>query len=276
MVARSLPWVLVAAFCSVSANAFADDVCLTAPVDGQKLQRAGKLLRARERFTQCARNSCPGAIVQDCTQWEQTVDRAVPSVVVAARDGQGSDMPDAQVSVDGQAPAAVTARAIELDPGMHHFVVSRAGAASVSIDAMLVEGEKNRELRAVLGAASPAAPVSPEPSADVEPGRSLPTGTWIAGGVGVVALGVFGVFGTMGVIRRGDDGCATGCSSGEKSGVDADLRVADIALATGLVASAVAAGFYLLRPAAARASTTALFDVQPSRGAAVGTIGLRF
>ena len=40
--------------------------CFSAPVEGQKLRQAGKLLAARERFLACAQKECPKEIVGDC------------------------------------------------------------------------------------------------------------------------------------------------------------------------------------------------------------------
>jgi hypothetical protein len=259
------------------AEARAADVCLSAPVEGQKLQRAGSLLRARERFALCAQKACPAQIVQDCTQWVQDVERALPSVVVAVRDAQGEDIVDARVAIDGQPPVLVTARAIEVDPGQHHFVFIHAGSPDVPIDALLREGEKNREIRATLG--GPVVPAPPPPASEsIEEGRAarpIPPAALIAGGVAVAGLGVFAVLGTMGVVRRGNDHCATGCLAADKSSVDADFVGADVGLGVGLVATGVAAWLYLARPEAAHAPT-ALFDVSPSRTGAVATFGLRF
>jgi hypothetical protein len=89
-----LPFAVAAAIASTSepARAQRGDPCLTAPVDGQKLHKAGKLVEARDRFAVCARNTCPGEIVQDCTRWSREIDEALPSVVMAAQDPEGGDL----------------------------------------------------------------------------------------------------------------------------------------------------------------------------------------
>jgi hypothetical protein len=258
------------------AEARAADVCLSAPVEGQKLQRAGSLLRARERFAQCAQKACPPQIVQDCTQWVQDVEHALPSVVVAARDAQGKDVVDARISIDGQPPIALTARAIELDPGRHHFVFSHGPDPEVSIDALLGEGEKDREIRATLGGEAVAAPrPAPESIQASAPDRPVPPAALITGAVAVAGLGVFGVLGTMGVVRRGNDHCATGCLAADKSSVDADFVGADVGLGVGLVAAGVATWLYLAWPKGSH-PTTAVFDLTPTRTGALATFGMRF
>ncbi len=40
-----------------------DEACFRAAVEGQKLERSGKLLDARERFVACAQRSCDAASV---------------------------------------------------------------------------------------------------------------------------------------------------------------------------------------------------------------------
>jgi hypothetical protein len=277
-----LSWPLCAAVLLVATGARAADPCMSAPVEGQKLQRAGKLLQALDRFGQCARNSCPREIVQDCTGWAEAVEHAVPSVVAAARDAQGRDLIDVQVAIDGQPAVPLTARAIELDPGPHHFVFSTAGNANVERDALLREGEKNREILATFGVVATAA-VSPAPAppppADVETDRPVPLGAWIAGGVAVAAFGVFGVAGAIGVSERSSDGCgsASGCPASQKSGVDSLFRVADVGLGVGVVALGVATWLYLTRPSVAPGgSPSAAFDLRPQPGGAVATFGATF
>jgi hypothetical protein len=272
----------VALFASTAAEVRAADVCLSAPVEGQKLQRAGKLRQALDRFTQCARRSCPAEVVQDCTQWAEDVQRAIPSVVVAARDPSGKDLTDVQVSVDGQPGVAVTVRAIDLDPGSHHVVFSRSGANDVAIDVLLREGEKNREIVATIGQASTvpppvASPSSPPaPAVDNTPRRPIPLATWIAGSVAVAGLGVFAAFGTIGVVTRGSDHCATGCPPYEKSTVDTELRVADVGLGVGVVALGVATVFFLTRPTVPSDAAERLVDVTPVWRGAIVTLGTRF
>ena len=138
------------------------DACLDAPVQGQKLQRSGKLMAARDKFALCAQKACPGEIVRDCTGWMQDVSKAIPSVVAAARDSSGADVLDATLSIDGGAAAPIGTRAVELDPGPHHLVFHRSGAPDFVRDVVLHEGEKDRQIVATFEGGSPqTAPRSP-------------------------------------------------------------------------------------------------------------------
>jgi hypothetical protein len=234
---------------SAGAHAATPDSCLTAPLDGQKAWKAGRLLDARDDFATCSLRTCPAEVVEDCMRWMRQVDDALPSVVVAARDGKGRDLVDVRVSIDGMPPADAAARAIRLDPGSHTLLFHREGSADVSEQVLLREGEKNREVLATFeGPAS--ASSAPEP-ARVGSERPVPVAAWVFGGVGAVSLVSFATFGTLGILDRGADHCDTGCPADQKNAIATKFLIADVSLGVGVVALAVAAWFYLSRPAAA-------------------------
>jgi hypothetical protein len=275
------------------------DQCFSAPLDGQRLQKAGKLLDSRARFAACSRKKCPAKIVEACVRWSSEVDAAIPSVVLAARDARGNDLTDLRVSIDGNAALDLSPLAIELDPGPHSCVFQRAGAADVKEQAVLHEGEKNREVLARFrpteaslpeaGAsraesaptpqttsrpAPPAAPAEAEPnddapSAPTPSDRPVPAAAWVLGGAGALAIVGFAAFAGIGLSTRANDHCDVGCPPSEYDTVTTDLRVADASLAVGILALGTAAVLYLARPAVRR-STGAWIDVRPTVGA--GTV----
>ena len=241
---------MVAAVGSSSAAALGapPDACLAAPVDGQKLQRAGKLLDARDRFAICAVDTCPREVVDSCVRWMHQVDDALPSVVVAARDGRGHDLLDVRVSIDGKPTADLGTQAVRLDPGPHTFVFVRSGSAAVDRQVVLRDGEKNREVLAAFGASADSAGTMPQ--ADAAQGeRPVPALVWVVGGLSAAGLVSFATFGALGVAERGADNCGTGCPLDQKSDVDSKYLVANISLGVGVVALAVATWLYLSRPA---------------------------
>jgi hypothetical protein len=222
-----------------------EDACLTTPVDGQKLQRAGRLLEARERFRACSSKNCPPEVVEDCTRWARDVEEALPSIVLVARDRDGRDLPGVTASIDGAPLTPINARAIPVDPGTHRVVFHKEGAADATQDLIVHEGEKNRNVNAVF-----AQPVVPRPpGVPAPPERPVPTGAFVAGGIGALALAGFATFGALGVSGRASRGCDIGCSSSDKKAVDTELRVADVSLAVAVVALGVATWLYLTRPA---------------------------
>ena len=254
---------------TVPARGAGADRCLTAPVEGQKLQKAGKLLDARDRYATCATNACPAEVVEDCMRWMRQVDDALPSVVVAARDPKGHDLMDVTVSIDGKPATEMGTRAVRLDPGSHLFVFHRNGSADQQQQVMLREGEKNREVLATFGTLpAPAAATGGLQAAPPSGDRPIPVAAWVAGGVGALALVSFGTFGTLGVMDRTTDHCDTGCPPDPKSSVDSKYLVANVSLGVSVVALAVATWLYLSRP-----------TVEPPAASATGApgfVGLRF
>jgi len=233
------------------AAAETSDACVSATVEGQKLQRAGKLVAARERFATCARAECPADIVSRCAGWAQSVADAIPSLVVIPRDDSGKDVTGAKVTIDGAAVDA-TGRAIDLDPGPHRIVVEHPGAAPVTVDVVLHEAEKNRSVPATFPGPKPAAQPPARPLGPAE--RPIPVAAWAAAGVAVAGYGVFAFFGIDGAHDRSESHCDTGCFADDKSRVDRKLLVADVGLAVGTVALGVATWLFLSRPTIRRAT----------------------
>jgi hypothetical protein len=248
------------------------DACYSAPVEGQTLQRAGKLLDARERFAACARNTCPREIVSDCTRWLGEVEAATPSVVVAAVDRQHRDAVDARVSIDGKPAVGVTAFAIEVDPGHHTFVFRRDGSPDVAIDLLLRQGEKNREVAATFDSSAGSAPEAVPATAVVRP---VPGSAWAAAAVGVLGLASFGAFGALGVGQRGSDHCDTGCGPSQKNGVDSKFVAADVSLGVAAVGFGVATWLFFARAPAQRPAS-ALLDFRVLPGGGFASVGSRF
>jgi hypothetical protein len=261
------------AFGAAAARADEPDPCLTVPVDGQRLQRAGKLLEARERFDACARRTCPAEIVADCVRWAQEVREALPSVVVVAHDPAGHDLTDATIAIDGAPAVPVSGRASEIDPGPHKLVLRRRGSRDVEEDIVVREGEKNREVVALFETTPAESGKKTTPSSIIE--RPVPPAVWLAGGVAAVGFATFATLGVLGVANRSADHCDTGCSASQKGAVDTELRVADVSLVAGVVALGIATVLYLARPGVERPAA-ALLDVRAVAGGDVGVWQARF
>jgi hypothetical protein len=246
---------------STSAHAGVDEACMSAPVEGQQLHKAGKLIEAHEKFQVCARPTCPAEIVSDCIRWAREVDDATPSVVVAARDAEGRDLEGVRVFIDG-APVTIGVRAIPLDPGPHIFTFKRDGVPDIEDHTLIHEGEKNRSVTATFGRA----PGAEHPTATTRP---VPASVWILGAVGLLSLGAFATFSAIGISDRAANHCDTGCTQSQKDDVDTKFIVADVTLGVGVVALGVATVLFFARPAiAARAAS---FDFRAAPGGGVAT-----
>ena len=200
---------------AVSARAdVTKDQCIEANAKGQDLAHDGKLSAARVQFQVCVVAACPALLRVDCTKRLDELDRIQPSVVFTAQDATGGDVGGVTVTVDG-APLAVRldGTPMRVDPGEHTFVFSAPGHAPVSKKLVLAERDASRRERVLFaggGAAPPAPAPAPAPATDTtttspSSPSSSPSGGMstlrlagiVTGGVGVVGLGVGGVFGLL-------------------------------------------------------------------------------
>jgi hypothetical protein len=230
--------------------------CIQAAEEGETARRGNALLRARDRFAQCAAPTCPAVVRKDCATWLEEVAAQTPSIVIGAHDKQGRDVLDATASLDGVVvQRTLDGSSIELDPGPHVVRVEVVGAPPVAVDIVVRAGEKNRPIVASMMPAPPFVAVAPPPPAPVlpvaPPPRSgeegsahhgLPAGFWVLGGIGVVALGGFATFALLGKSDSDNlhNTCAPDCSSSQVSALKTKLLAADIALGVAVVSLATA------------------------------------
>jgi hypothetical protein len=228
-----LPLVLVAA---VATSAQADDkaTCLDAARKSQTLRNAHKLVEARDLFRVCAAAQCPAAVRDDCTNWLAEVEKDLPSVVVAAKDGAGADLVDVKVSVDGQPLLSkLDGRAVPMDAGPHMFHVEGADGTSVDRQVMVKEGETSQAVAVILG---PVAAPTPTPesalstaavSSDHAGGGGMGTQRIIGlvvGGVGVAGIAAGSVCAVMtkseATQQQKDCGSAGSCNDFSRAASD--------------------------------------------------------
>lgn len=210
--------------------------CVAAASEGQVLKRAGKLVAAREQLLVCASTECPDLVSRDCTAWLGEVQRSIPSIVVSARDPDGRIVDDARVFVDGAGSARAVGAPIEVDPGSHTVRVERASFQPGEEHVDVQEGQRGSEIVVALRREEVVAPPPPPPPP--KPSAGVPLGTWILGGVGVVALGSFGFFALSGrdEERSLRSSCAPYCTTSQISGARGDYVIANVSLVTGVIA----------------------------------------
>ncbi len=136
-----------------------------------------------------------------------------------------------------------------MDPGEHVLRFEARGETAQEVRLVAIEGQKLRRLQVSLGHPAQQGSTSPE-SAPARVERPVPLATWIAGSVGVAALGTFAAFGIKGAIDHGNlDACRpAGCSPSQIDSDRTELRIADVSLAVAAVAAGVAAVFFFTRP----------------------------
>jgi hypothetical protein len=214
----------LAAVSAVSLPAHADvtkNQCVDANSNGQALRLDGKLAAARHELQVCSDPTCPGIVRTDCTQRMEELERAQPTIIFEVKDGAGADMSAVRVTLDGKPlPDKIEGTALRIDPGEHTFTFAANGIDPVTRKFVLLEGEKGRRERVVLGstvaqapAQAPVLQASPPPPAEV-PASGLGTQKIIGltvGGLGIAGLAVGTIFGLMTFAAASDQN--SDCSS---------------------------------------------------------------
>jgi hypothetical protein len=131
--------------------------CIAANEQAQDLRGSGKLLEARAQLAVCIAQSCPGAIRQDCVLRLGDVEKALPTLVLIARDSSGNDVGGVHATIDGKAVSHdLNGTAMPLDPGEHKIVLEAAGLPRTEKTVVLHEGEKARREVVTFSAGQPA------------------------------------------------------------------------------------------------------------------------
>ena len=221
--------IVFALFCASPARADDVDACASASEKGQELRDQAKLRAARDLFVTCAAERCPAVVRKDCAEWLASVDDALPSVALRARDAAGRDLTEVRVTVDGEAVTErLDGRALVLDPGAHTFVFSAAGVPEVTQKLLLQEREKGRLVDVVLGGAAPAK----------ERGFSVPSASLVLGGASLASFGAMAAFGWSAKSAVDDmrATCVGRCDQGRVDTARRDMIIANVALGAGVAA----------------------------------------
>jgi hypothetical protein len=277
----------LAAAVTVSIASYADDkaMCLDAASKGQTLRDEHKLVEARDRFRACARQECPSLVQQDCGRWLGEVERDLPTVVITAKDGGGTDRVDVKVSLDGQPFAdKLDGQAVAIDPGRHLMHFETADGARVDRLVLVKEGERNQTVEVVLGVA-----VDPTKKAATESGSlsgvavaahgggtgPWRTVGWVLGGVGVAGLGVGAVFGVLAIGDKSSAHCNAGiCANTDAlNSAKSAATGANVGLIAGGVLLATGVGLVLFAPRSREASTPVAV-IAPAVGPGLGGVAL--
>lgn len=181
--------------------------CIQASEDAQLYRIKTQLVAARVKLVTCSSEACPKVVRQDCSAWLDEVDRALPTVVLAARDGGGKDLVEVRVQLDG-APLVdrLDGKAVAVDPGDHVLRFESHGEAHEE-KVVVREGEKNRIVSVTIGKPPPPPPVVVvQPIAPIAPPpretRASSPATWVFGGLGLATLVAAGAVGAASLAQR--------------------------------------------------------------------------
>lgn len=231
--------------------------CLEAHELGQSARLNGHLVTARRALRQCTATGCPALVSRDCASWLADVEQQLPSVIFrAVKDG--SDVETLRVREGEQVlTESLTGRALELDPGPHHFTAELSGFPAQHATYVLQAGDKSRVVLFRFDTPPPAAPAppsatpAPAPVADSAPTeRPIPTLSYAFGGVALAALVAGGVLGGMAVAERDElsGRCEPLCRERDLASVKGLALGADISLLVAVVSAGTAGYLYATRP----------------------------
>ena len=228
--------------------------CASAYEQGQRLRKQNALVESRAQLVVCGRDPCPESLQPDCVRWLGEVEHLVPSIVVAARKDDGSDVKDARVLVDGRLVAErLDGNAIEVNPG-DHTVRVEIGTDVLEQSILTNAAEKARIVTFKVRDRLPPPPPRPPPPPPPPPPpvvteRPIGWPTYVLSGIGVVGLGLFGGFAIRGESQYGDlKNCRPACDPDDVSATRVSYRVSDVALGVGILAVAGAVITYITRP----------------------------
>jgi hypothetical protein len=246
---------------SMSSLAFAGELtkeeCLDAHSRGQDAKEANKLSLARKLFLACAQPACPALVQGDCARFADDLSRLQPSMTFVARDGNGSDLPDTTVYVDG---ALVVTRldgsAHDVDPGSH-TVRFQSGSKEQIVTVVIGTGEKGRTVIATFGSPNSSGAVGGKSDLAIRkdgPKTTHPAGSKVLlyGGIGLVvggaALGVVGIARLPSNCDLSTHECAAPPNDPTISTAASAMKMVDYGWAigiTGAVAAGIGAYWYI-------------------------------
>jgi hypothetical protein len=255
----------IAACCVlVSARASADPLseCVQAYDDAQQLQNRGKYVEAAKRALGCTNSTCPATAVAECTKIREAILTATPTVVLGAHDGDQNDLVNVRVFIDGKiAREQLDGTPFPLDPGIHTFRFEAPSLPPVEKSQTIYTGEKLRMVSVMLGephkpkpdprvlppGQTVVAPQQPSPLAS----RTALVSAGVVGGLGVLAIGGFGLLRWSGMNAydrmAAPGGCSPNCKDSDVSPVRTQLVAADVLLGVGAAAVVTSAGLFLGR-----------------------------
>src|SRR5215472_2325230 len=202
--------------------------CMQEHVRGQEVRLAGHWVEARRLFLACAQSSCPPLVVQDCARWEDELSQHTPSIVVSARQQDGTDLDNVALVIDGtrvRGPLPVVS--VPLDPGEHVLRFERSGWAAVERRVILRDGDRERRVDVTFETPAPPA---------TGPAREshAPVAGYVAAGVGAVAAATSISFLVIGKVREHNlatstCGQAGTCSDSQVNPIRIDYVVSGVA-----------------------------------------------
>jgi hypothetical protein len=302
-IASLVSFALVGGSLTTTARAIAADkaACVASYESTQKLKKDGKLKAAHDEALTCAAAGCPSWVRDECAGWLVELDKSLPTIVASAQDGDGNDLEEVAVSVDGETVAkTLDGKPIAVDPGTHTLLFEWSNGRTVDKKLVIAAGERNRRVSVKFpkpgtndaataddgkktGADTGDGTKKDDGGGDgassdkpAEPSRPVPMTAWIFGGAGIVGLGTWAAFGLVGLGKKSDlDKCRPNCAVSDVDAAKQSFLLADVGLGVGVAALGTALVLYLTRPESKPAETPAV-SFAPIRGGGFGSVSFAF
>ena len=283
-------------------HAFDKQTCAVAYENAQQLRSKLKLRRARDQLLICGHSSCPSVVTKDCNSWLDELEAELTSVIFHARDSRGQELTEVRVTMDGEhLRDRIDTMPVFVDPGMHVFKLEGEGMIG-EVRQMVRKGDRDRSIEVAMRARLDDLPPKLDAVSEIErgdagisggrltdarayellsetrppieiqlgpPATSRPppgTGSYVAAGIGAVALTSFAYFGLSATSDAATlrSECAPSCPSERVDAVRSKLVVANVSLGVGVVSLGVAGLLWLLQsPSAPKAASALRIDVVP-------------
>lgn len=249
---RWRPGALVAAALFSAAAHAQEGACQSSYVATQRLQRAARLREARREAIACGQDSCSETVRADCITWLGDIERALPTLVVDARDANGATIADLRIEAGSELLTEHwDGRALELDPGEYVLRIQH-GAQVAEAHTLIREAEKYRTVQVrfdALPGAKPTLAATPPPSAQAPP-ASPPVVSYVLGGLSLAGMASFALLAASGYSSEQHlrESCAGACRAADVDSVRMRYVLADLSLGVGVTAGIAAAAFWVWQP----------------------------
>lgn len=132
-----------------------EEACATALKTAKAHEQEGSLQEAKELLISCARAPCSTFVRQQCAIHYSKLESDMPTVVLLVTERSGAPRSDVQVRVDGTLfTSHLDGRALPINPGMHDFSFSASGRVFATQKILIVQGQRNRFITALIGGAA--------------------------------------------------------------------------------------------------------------------------
>ncbi len=249
-------FVAIAIACAArSARADQAEVCAQAAEGASDARDAGRFHDALARYQTCAVDACPRIVRDDCRAGLASIRSDAPTLIVRVHEKSGADVAAAAITIDGAVVSTEDAAAgVIVDVGAHVVRVSADGFGKSEQSLVVGKLDRGRAVEVVLTPVAPPPPVVP-----LETTKNR-TPAIVVGVGGLVALGVFGVLGSISLAGydKLSGSCPTKCTQSDIDTAHTEGIIADVALGIGVVALVVATVLWFTAPAKPRIATAAL------------------